>query len=417
MQKRRYEWRVAAGLAGPIPSRAPGSCRHGFQSQKGGRARIGLASVCIGLLLFAGAAPAVWAGTSPETALQRVLEELVALPGGPPGAIVVIQGEHRRTVYRAGVARAGSEKPPRPNDHMRIASVAKAFSGAVILALVAEGVLSLDDTIAERRPDLPASWHSVSLRQLLNHTSGLPDLANSEAFFEAVTMSPASPPSPRELLDFVADEALLFQPGSEYRYSNSDNIAAALIAESATGTSYSELLEKEVQEPLGLRRTTLPSGVDLPAPFISGYAFSETLEPEDVSEAVAAGWAWASGGVVSTPADLSRFVRGYVGGRLFRGHTRAQQFHFVRDGNSQPRGPGLNAAGLALFRYKTQCGTVYGHTGNIAGYTQFIAATRSGRRSVAFTISTQVRDDLLPNLRHAYEIAVCAALAGRADEG
>jgi D-alanyl-D-alanine carboxypeptidase len=86
------------------------------------------------------------------------------------------------------------------------------------------------------------------------------------------------------------------------------------------------------------------------------------------------------------------------------------QFRFVRGGNSDPRGPGMNAAGLGLFRYQTRCGTVYGHTGSIHGYTQLIAATRDGRTSVTFTINTQVSDAALPTLRRAQELAVCVAL-------
>ena len=125
------------------------------------------------------------------------------------------------------------------------------------------------------------------------------------------------------------------------------------------------------------------------------------------------GWAWASGGIVSTPADLTRFVRGYVGGRLYRGRVRAQQFRFVRGGDSKPRGPGANAAGLALFRYHTRCGTVYGHTGSIFGYTQLIAATRNGRISVTFMISTQISDEALPALRGAQEIAICCPRQSR----
>ncbi|HEY5164904.1 MAG TPA: peptidase S12, partial [Acidimicrobiia bacterium] len=84
-------------------------------------------------------------------------------------------------------------------------------------------------------------------------------------------------------------------------------------------------------------------------------------------------------------------------------------------GNSEPPGPGVNAAGLGIFRYQTSCGTVYGHTGNTAGYTQFIAATRDGSRSATVSVNAQVnpRTDakLFPTLRRVFSTAVCAALA------
>ncbi|MEI7521728.1 MAG: serine hydrolase, partial [Thermoleophilia bacterium] len=114
------------------------------------------------------------------------------------------------------------------------------------------------------------------------------------------------------------------------------------------------------------------------------------------------GWGWASGGLVSTPSDVSRFVRRYV--------PTVASVAFV-PGSSSPRGPGVNAAGPGVFRYTTPCGVVYGHTGSILGYTQFMAATRDGRRSAVVSMSTQVTPDLLPPLRRTFAAAVCAALA------
>ena len=122
------------------------------------------------------------------------------------------------------------------------------------------------------------------------------------------------------------------------------------------------------------------------------------------------GWAFASGGIVSTPADLTRFARGYVGGELFDDDVRDEQRDFGPARASEPKGPGANAGGLGLYRYRTRCGTVLGHTGSILGYTQLIAASPDGRRALAFTITTQVTDDLLPALRRAQVHAVCAAL-------
>jgi hypothetical protein len=139
------------------------------------------------------------------------------------------------------------------------------------------------------------------------------------------------------------DKRLEFKPGSKYRYSNSDNIVVGLMIEAATG-----------------------------------YAVEPPNPPEDGTDLFAPDWAWAAGGIVSTPGDVNRFVRGYASGATTNNATAAKQFKFVK-GDSDPPGPGTNEAGLAIFRYNTRCGTVYGHTGNITGgYTQFAAATRDG---------------------------------------
>jgi D-alanyl-D-alanine carboxypeptidase len=331
------------------------------------------------------------------------------MAGGPPGAVAIVQRGNRRTVYTAGVADVRSRRRIRLGDRMRVASVAKAYSGAVALALVSRGRLRLDDTIGKRLPGLPRAWANVTLRQLLNHTSGLPDFSKDGDFVARVRAAPRKPLPPRRLLQFVFDKDLEFAPGSRYEYSNSDNIAVALMAAAATGSSYERQLRTLVLARLGLKRTSLPVGARLPSPYIHGYDVDPPDPPEDVSTLLAASLAWASGGIVSTPAELNRFVRAYAGGRLFGRRTRAQQLRFVR-GSSEPRGPGTNSAGLAIFRYRTRCGTVYGHTGNTPGYTQFAAATRDGRRSVTVSINEQYTPALLGKLRRAEELAVCAAL-------
>jgi len=184
--------------------------------------------------------------------------------------------------------------------------------------------------------------------------------------------------------------------------------------EAATGRSYERALHREVAAPFGLFDTTLPSDAKLPRPFVHGYDRDDTGVPEDDSEVVAAGWAWASGGVVSTPEEANEFVRRYVAGRETDSKTHAQQFQFVQGGSSEPPGPGTNSAGLAIFRYETRCGTVYGHTGEFFGYTQFISATADGKRSATVSINAQITPRLNPvrfaELRELYELAVCAAL-------
>jgi D-alanyl-D-alanine carboxypeptidase len=90
-----------------------------------------------------------------DAALDRALEQLVAMDGGPPGVIAIVQRGPHREVHSFGVRNLKGGLPMRAKDHMRIASVAKAFSGAVSLALVSKGVLSLNDTIGELLPELP----------------------------------------------------------------------------------------------------------------------------------------------------------------------------------------------------------------------------------------------------------------------
>ncbi|WP_240803579.1 beta-lactamase family protein [Streptomyces sp. A0592] len=383
--------------------------------------RLAAATAVCGALLGAAVLPAQAAADRnppPDrgAALRQELRALVERPDGPPGVIAVLRDGDRREVYRAGVADVESGRPPSATDHMRIASVAKAFSGAVALSLVDRGRLRLDDTIGEVLPDQPDRWHEVTLRQLLNHTSGVPDYSASQGFIDIISEDPRHHFDSRRLLDFVADEDLAFRPGSRYEYSNSDNIAVALMAEAVTGRRYETLLRELVYRPLGLTATSLPQGYRLPEPFLHGYQIDPQDEPVDVSEAVSASGAWAAGGIVSTPKDLTAFIRGYAGGALFSDRTRREQFRFIPGALSQPPGPGRTAAGLAVYRYTTRCGTVYGHTGNTPGYTQLAAATADGKRSLTFTITTQTsltnNPELLARVREVQEDFVCALLRG-----
>jgi D-alanyl-D-alanine carboxypeptidase len=293
--------------------------------------------------------------------------------------------------------------------------MSKAFNGAVALSLVADKTLSLDDTVGKWLPTLPKAWKKVSLAQALQHTSGIPDYAGKK-WTDAISAAPLDPPaSPAELLSFVPTTKLAFEPGSEYRYSSSDNVVVALMVEAATGRPYEDLLQERVYGPLGLTGTTLPRDSTMPLPYLHGYTVNPPTPPEDLSEGLAGGWSWASGGIVSTSSDVNTFMRGYATGATTNKATARNQFRFVV-GGSEPPGPGKNEAGLGIFRYQTRCGTVYGHTGNLPGYTSFVAATRDGSRSTTVAVNALITPTSAKarfvELRRIFELATCAALAG-----
>ncbi len=335
----------------------------------------------------------------------------MAAEAGPPGALVTLHRGSRTTVLRSGVADLASGRRPKATDHMRIASMAKAFSGAVAFRLVANGRLRLNSTIGDVLPGLPRAWCAVTVRQMLNHTSGLPDYSESDGFRKEVGATPRAYVSTTQIINWVRRDGLNFKPGSRYRYSNTDNIVIGLMAEKVTGKPYHRLLKRFVYRPLNLRQTSLPTTPALPRPFLHGYVTETGASPDDVSNLVNPSGAWASGGIVSTPLEVNRFIRGLLGSRLFPRHLQPRQLSFVPGGESSPPGPGANSAGLAVFRYRTRCGTVYGHTGNYPGYVQFMAATRGGRRGVTTSLNIPAPTGaLLRQLREMQETAVCLLL-------
>lgn len=337
-------------------------------------------------LLLASSAPAKFRG-APDSELQRALDAIVESPAGPPGIAVLVDRGRHTEFLRAGFADVSARRGPTPVDAFRIASVSKAFNAYVAVKLAGNGALSLETTLRDSIPGVLPAAEGVKLRELLQHTSGLPEYIQSKAFVEQLNADPTRYFSPIQLTEFVRDEPLEFAPGSRYHYSDTDNIAAGLMEEAASGLSYERLLARRAFGPLKMRDSSLPITPKMPRPFMHGYEVTPEERPEDVSELLNPAGAWASGGIVSTPLDLSRFVRVYVPTVLEAARGLEGSF---RPGASSPPGPGRNSAGIGIFRYRTGCGTVYGHTGSFPGYRVFLAASANGKRSVVFVANSQI---------------------------
>ena len=344
--------------------------------------------------------------------VQSALEQAVA--AGIPGIALEIQGGEGSEFLTVGTASLEDERPLTPEDSFRIASVTKAFTAAVVMKLVEEGTLSLDDTVEYWIPGLLAEGDSITVRHLLGHTSGLPDYTKDEEFIEAFVAGEALPP--QRIVSFVSSEPLSLEPGTEYEYSDTDNIVLGMIVEAATGRSYEQELSSRVLDPIELRSTVLPEGVAMPEPHAQGYQYDPESEgdgeTENVTTALDPSAAWASGALVSTPSDLSRFFRELLGGEL-ADEAVLEQMKETLAGEGSPSGPGTKRAGLGIFSYELPCGEVWGHTGQFPGYQAFGAATPDGRRGLAMMANaTGLSEQANEALVYAQELAVCRAALG-----
>ena len=217
--------------------------------------------------------------------------------------------------------------------------------------------------------------------------------------------------APTEIIDWVRTSPLEFAPGSKYEYSNTDNIVVGLIAETVTGTPYPTLLEDIVFGPAEphARRASRPVGSRARA--VHPRVLVESQRRPERRHAL------------PQPERRVGVRRGGLHPHRPLGvHPRrprpevlrrrpAGRADEVRPRVLQPAGPGTNAAGLALFRYTTSCGVVYGHTGNFPGYVQWAAATADGTRSVTTSLNIPApKGALLRQLRDVQAKAVCALL-------
>ncbi len=292
----------------------------------------------------------------------------------------------------------------------------KSFTAAIAMQLVAEGKLSLDDTVEDLAPGLLAAGDQITVRELLGHTSGLPDYVKSDAFVKRAGAGESL--TPEQALSFVADEEPEFEPGSEYAYSDSDNIALGLIIEEVTGNSFEQELRSRVLEPLELDATTLATSLEFPSPHAQGYQYSEdgSGEPENVTDVpLDPNGAWASGALISTPSDVSRFFGALLGGDLVPDEQLEDMMNTV-PGAGDPPGPGTNNAGLGIFGWEISCGEIWGHSGSWPGFRTLGAASDDGDSAVAMVVNaTETSDQAEEAILRAQELAACHALGEPTD--
>ena len=261
------------------------------------------------------ALPGTATATRSDHRVESALDGVVA--AGAPGAAAVVNA--RPSV--AGVADIETGRPFRSRDRIRIGSVTKSFTAVVALQLVGEGRLRLNDTVGELLPGVLPAADRVTLRQLLNHTSGVPD--DLGPILEGVFGGdPLRIWRPRELVGLVRDKDLLFAPGTRWAYSNTEYVLAGLMIERATGRRLGRELERRIVRPLRLRDTSFPvRGARLGRDAARGYSLD--VGPQgpidgplrDVTR-YSPSFAWASGNGVSTVRDVARFYRGLLRGRL-----------------------------------------------------------------------------------------------------
>lgn len=280
-------------------------------------------------LLFAcNSAPTAPADPDIPRGLQRTVDS-IAKAGNVPGVVIEVRAAGGAAyVITSGVSSLESRQRVQATDRFRIASVTKSMVATIILQLADEGRLTLDDTLQRRLPGVVPSASRITLRQLLNHTAGLPDYTNDEAFIEAVLANPGRAWSPAELVAISNAMPRLFEPGTPgaHAYSNTDYIILGLLIESITGRTVAQELSSRLFIPLGMTSSSYSTSPSLPVPFAQGYVdLDDSQRDIPVGTILSPTWGGAAGAVVSTTPDLSRFVDALASGRLVQAATFAAQ--------------------------------------------------------------------------------------------
>ena len=319
------------------------------------------------------------------------------MQSGLPGAVAVASGQDFHWEGAAGLANVEKGDPLTVEHRFRVASVTKTFIATAVLQLVDEGAFALDDDAGPIVPD-------VTVRQLLNHTSGLPNFDDDlVAFFEPYRTNPAheSELGPRDVLALALERPRLFAPGEGWAYTGSNYQALGLLVEQATGgTPLREVLKRRIFDPLRLGATDLPAETWPVAGLARQYLpANNPLFPGpgsglvDVTE-LDLPFNWAGGGIVSSGRDLRRFLQELLGGELLPDDLRAEMLRTVPSDwdESDDYGLGIGEVTSLMGKASSQCGAAWGHLG-FGGHTTVALTGERGERQVVVMVNGHAISD------------------------
>ncbi|MFI1537780.1 serine hydrolase domain-containing protein [Streptomyces anandii] len=357
---------------------------------------VGATAVALSAALAAPAlAVAAPAGTGRHEATRQAVRAAVA--AGAPGATVTVRDAHGSWSATAGVGNLRTGAPRSPLDRYRVGSITKTFVATVLLQLEAEGRLSLDDTVDRWLPGVVRGHghdgHRITVRQLLNHTSGIYNYTSDKTFVRDYFTKDGffehryDTLRPEDLVRVAMSHKPDFAPGTSWKYSNTNYVLAGMVIRRVTGHSYAQEIRRRVIEPLHLTATSLPgTRATMPRPSSRAYsklALDATTGPAyDVTE-LNPSLASSAGEMISDSADLDRFYSALLRGRLLP----VRQLKEMKTTVPVTGVPNVGY-GLGLMAQTVSCGVrVWGHDGGIHGSVSSAATTADGRHSLAVNLN------------------------------
>ena len=311
----------------------------------------------------ASAAPSKGEAESLKSRAQGLVE------AGYPAALAAVsdsKGESAGVAVGKGNLETG-QAPPMDGE-VRIGSNTKTFVAVVVMQLVQEGKVGLDEPIETYLPGLikgeGIDGSKITVRQLLQHTSGLPDFDETLFGTTDVFQYRHHYVTPRDVLDSALSKPAQFEPGAQWKYTNTNYVVLGMLVERVSQRPVGEQIDERIVKKLGLSHTYFPAPGEekIRGTHPQGYHLSAEGKLEDITEMDPA-WAWAAGAMVSTPSELNTFFQAVFDGRLL---TQASIDEMKKGVDT---GAGGAVYGLGLIGRSLSCGgTAWGHGGDIAGY-------------------------------------------------
>ncbi|GGP63594.1 serine hydrolase domain-containing protein [Saccharothrix coeruleofusca] len=363
---------------------------------------------------LAGVLVSACGGTEPEPAgtgggvVQPELDKLTTT-GGIPGVEALLRDGDQVRASTSGVGALADKSPMPGNGRIRAGSITKSFVATVVLQLVAEGEVELDVPVDRYLPGVISGngndGAKITTRQLLQHTSGLPNYFAKLASVDPETVRNQGA-EPIDLVRMAVQQPPLFAPGTGWTYSNTNYIVLGMLVEKVSGNSLSKELSFRVARPLKLDDTYLPERGDtrLPDPHPVGHVpgKSGTIDFSDFDSTMA----WAAGGLVSTTRDVSAFYDALLGGRILPPAQLAQMKTAVP---APSLGVDQAGYGLGLFTAPLPCGGQYwGHEGSIFGFMTMAGVGPDGRQAVVSANMYPVPRAAAAEIMATFSAALCS---------
>lgn len=311
--------------------------------------------------------------------LRRTLDQMVT--DGAPAVLAEFRDERGACALAAGTAELDARRPVDPGGWFRIGSVTKTFTATVILQLVGEGRLGLQDPVERWLPGQVPGGEHITVRQLLDHTSGLHNYT-ADLTIDSILRDRSRHWPLHEIVALATRHPPQFDPGSSRAYNNTGYVVLGLLIEAVSGRPYGEQIHQRILDPLGLHHTRVCDDTSLlPPPHAHGYLAVDG-EPVDVTT-YNPSQAGPAGGMISTAADLNRFFAALLAGRLLD----PAQLHEMTT-TVPTNTPGVDA-GLGLARYDLPNGAVaWGKDGGFHGYRTWSFHTRDASRQLTVSATT-----------------------------
>lgn len=334
--------------------------------------------------------------TALRAALQSKLDEWHKAGSFPGATLGVVLANGESFGLAVGVSDRETKKAILPNDRMLAGSVGKTFAAATALQLIKEGKIGLDDKIEKYLGSEP--WFArlpnakdITVRQLMNHTSGLVRYEFKEQFTKDLTANPEKVWKPAELVAYLLDEKAPFEAGKGWDYSDTNYIVLGMIIEKVAGRKFYDEANRRVLKPLKLTDTIPQDGPRLKG-VVQGYAGPNN--PFGGTDAMIVNgrfainpqFEWTGGGWVSTSYDLARWAKMFYEGKAFAPELLPQ----VVDGVSAPMLGRETKYGLCAIIRKTTAGTSYGHSGFFPGYMTDMMYFPEHKVALAVQVNTSV---------------------------